>query len=154
MQHCFCSCTCISTMSIAYLVPPEPTHIWLAIYRNLMFTNILSILQSLIEKHPCVPHSVFHLQNPPEFQPGANQDITHYFISVGTMDSMTISSGVACPTSTCSHSYSTSISNSPLSVSMSAVNIIGSGKMCTPQTEIGMCSWTKSLINVSYVPLV
>ena len=91
----------------------------------------------------CSSFYVFHLQNPPEFQPGVNQDITHYFISVGTMDSMAIPAGVACPTSTCFHNYfiqSSSVSNSPLSVSVFAVNIIGQGQMCTPQTEIGMCS--------------
>ena len=87
--------------------------------------------------------SSFHLQNPPEFLPGVGQDVIYYFIAVGTMDSMIIPAGFTCPTSTCSHNYSIhplSVSNSPLSVSMSAVNIIGMGQMCTPQTEIGMCS--------------
>ena len=85
------------------------------------------------------PHSF--VQNPPEFLPGASQDVTDYSIAVGTMESMIIPASIACPTSTCSHSnysiQSLSVFNSPLSASVSAVNAIGRGEVCTPQTEIG-----------------
>ena len=80
-------------------------------------------------------------QNPPEFLPGVSQDVTRYFVVVDMMDSMSIPAGIACPTSTCSITYSlqsSNLPNSPLSVSVSAENIIGVGQMCTPQTEIGM----------------
>lgn len=78
------------------------------------------------------------IQNPPEFLPGVSQDVTHYSIAVGMMDPMTIPAGSVCPTSTCNYSIqSLSILNSPLSASVSAVNVIGRGEVCTPQTEIG-----------------
>jgi hypothetical protein len=67
--------------------------------------------------------------------------VTDYSIAVGTMDPMTIPASTACPTSTCSHSnysvQSLSVLNSPFSASVSAVNVIGMGEVCTPQTEIG-----------------
>ena len=64
--------------------------------------------------------------------------MTDYSIAVGTMDPMTIPASIACPTSTCFHSnYSLSDFTSPLSASVSAVNVIGRGEECTPQTEIG-----------------
>ena len=78
------------------------------------------------------------VQNPPEFLPGVSQDVTGYSIAVGTMDPMTIPASIAYPTSTCNYSVqSLSDFTSPLSASVSAVNIIGSGEICTPQTEIG-----------------
>ena len=55
------------------------------------------------------------------------------------MDPITIPASTACPTSTCNYSVQSllSVFNSPLSVSMSAVNVIGRGDVCTPQTKIG-----------------
>ena len=82
------------------------------------------------------PHSL--VQNPPEFLPGVSQDVTDYSIAVGTMDPITIPVSIACPTRTCNYSVqSLSVFNSPLSASVSAVNVIGSGEICTPLTEIG-----------------
>ena len=78
------------------------------------------------------------VQNPPEFLPGVSQDVTNYSIAVGTMNPVTIPASIACPTSTCNYSVqSLSVFNSPLSASVSAVNVIGRGEVCTPQTEIG-----------------
>ena len=92
-----------------------------------------------IEKH-CVFHNSL-VQNLPEFLPGVSQDVTRYFIAVGMMDSMTVPAGIACPTNACSFTYSLqspSLPSSPLSVSVSAENVIGRGEMCTLATEIGM----------------
>ena len=110
----------------------------------------MHVLLALIVDHTPEPHSkhpIHHslVQNPPEFLPGISQGVTSYFITVGMMDSMTIPASTACSTSTCFHSYSVQSLNdfnSPLSASMSAVNAIGRGQVCTPQTEIGMCTWT------------
>ena len=88
------------------------------------------------------------VQNPPEFLPGVSQDVTCYVISVGVMDSMTIPASTACSTSTCFHSYSVqslNVFSSPLSASVSAVNVIGRGQVCTPQTDhIGMYTGTET----------
>ena len=80
----------------------------------------------------------YFVQNPPEFLPRVSQNVTDYTIAVGTMDFMTIAASIACPTSTCNYSVqSLSVFNSPLSASVSAVNVIGKGEESTPQTEIG-----------------
>ena len=64
--------------------------------------------------------------------------MTDYSIAVGTMDPMIIPASIACPTSACNYSVqSLSVFNSPLSASVLAVNVIGMGEICTPQTEIG-----------------
>ncbi|MCG8623094.1 MAG: hypothetical protein MJE68_14005 [Proteobacteria bacterium] len=87
------------------------------------------------------PHDHLLVQNLPEFLPGFSQDVTDYSIAVGTLDPITIPATIACPTSTCYYSnysvQSLSDFNSPLSASVSAVNVIGRGEVCTPQTEIG-----------------
>ena len=89
----------------------------------------------VIETHVFI-HSL--VQNPPEFLPGVSQDVTDYSIAVDTMDLITISASIACPTGTCNYSVqSLSVFNSPLSASVSTVNICGRGEVCTPQTEIG-----------------
>ena len=75
--------------------------------------------------------------------------MTDYSIAVSMMDPMTIPASIACPTSTCNYSVqSLSVFNSPLSASVSAVNIIGRGELevCTPQKEIG----TKECIVAMY----
>ena len=86
------------------------------------------------------PQSHSLTQNPIEFLPGVRQDVTSYLIAVGMMDSMAIPASINCRTSNCSFTYSlqsSSLPNSPLSACVSAVNVIGRGEMCTPQTEIG-----------------
>ena len=89
--------------------------------------------------------NIWPTQNPPEFIPVVSQDVTHYSVIVDmiiTNHTMSVPASVACPTSTgvCSYTYSfrsLCLSNSPLSVSVSAVNVIGMGQTCTPQTGIG-----------------
>jgi hypothetical protein len=93
-------------------------------------------------------YSSWHLfvQNPPEFLPGVSQDVAGYSVAVGTMNPTTIPASIACPTSTCNYSMqSLSVFNSPLSASVSAVNVIGRGQMCTPQ-EIGKLKITHSML--------
>ena len=91
------------------------------------------------------------VQNPPEFLPGVSQNVVDYSIAVGTMDPVTIPASIACPTSTCNYSIqSLSVFNSPLSTSVSAVNVIGRGEVCTPQTEIDTNIKNELIVDYNY----
>ena len=79
-------------------------------------------------------------QNPPEFLPGISQDVTQYSIIEDARDLTAVVPRIVCSTSICSYTYSfrsSSLPSSPISVSVLAQNVVGRGRMCTPQTEIG-----------------
>ena len=106
------------------------------VFYFLRLTWHVAVIETQQNPHIMFLHSL--VQNPSEFLPGVSQDVTDYSIAVGMMDPMTIPASTVCPTNTCNYSVqSLSVLNSPLSASVSAINVIGRGEVCTPQTEIG-----------------